>query len=520
MKSHPKSAASLVATVFLAVALATCIEQRDPTSPLPPIQYTVATLPDDKIFEDPLMLTIARDMPTFGGFYYNAAGQLEVAVTDAAHSFDATQRVRRLLPPDLADRASFATRTVQYSFIDLARYRTLLRQSVFDIPNVVSIGVRESANRVAVATTDAAARPRVLSLIAAVGVPVESVVFDHVEPITYLADSLHHQQPQGKVQGSWQFAAIGSGTGCTLGFPALRRSDESEVFVVNSHCTYEEYDPDGGWGAQPAVPDTIGYELSDPAGSSCGGDICVDADAALFLATVAIDLGKIARTTTSSSCDYCDAGTEVDATYPTITMTSRWEHTIENETLHKIGLQTGWTYGNVEDTCHDNEVEGTVIECTDRVDFSAKPGDSGSPVFSYNGGVGGSGQLRGVVWVTWYNPIGGDHDGLMSDLYQIEQRLGGLVTYDPGPPSVAIDGPLSVKTGLMCTWTASITGGIDPFVYEWTGLFTGDTEAIDRVATTSGWLYLEITDWKGRTANTSEYITVSPSGPSPPGCTE
>ena len=175
---------------------------------------------------------------------------------------------------------------------------------------------------------------------------------------------------------------------------------------------------------------------------------------------------------------------------------------------------TGWTYGAVEDTCEDYLVNGIVRRCSDRVDYSSDEGDSGSPVFKL---VSGSAHLRGIHfgYIGW--PFS---DGLMSNLGQVETDQGELVVYDPGPPVVTITGPTSVKTGLLCTWTASISAGIEPFTYSWSGLFSGSTESIEKVTVSSGWLNVSVTDWKSRTSQTSVYITVDSNGPTPSGCTE
>ena len=185
-----------------------------------------------------------------------------------------------------------------------------------------------------------------------------------------------------------------------------------------------------------------------------------------------------------------------------------------NEILQKIGRTTGWTYGAVEDTCEDYLINGIVRRCSDRVDYSSGAGDSGSPVFKL---VNGFAHLRGIHFGHIGFPF---NDGLMSNLGQVETDLGELVVCDPGPPVVTITGPTSVKAGLLCTWTASISVGIEPFTYSWSGLFSGRTESIEKLTVSSGWLNVSVTDWKSRTSETSVCITVDSNGPTPSGCTE
>lgn len=522
--SNRRRLAAILVESLLPLTLIACVD--DPASTLTPgaslPSRSVANLPDEAVFEAPHMLGIARELPAFGGFYYNDRGQLEVALTDESYFADAVTRIRAILPAQMASTASFVSRPVQYSFMDLARYRTVLRDRVFAISGVVSIGVSESQNRVKIGVTQPAAEYEVRAVVDSLRIPRESVTFEYGSVGSSSHITLRMHNPTSTIQGGWQVATASPTKVSTLGFAALRRSDASEVFVVNSHATNVPHEYDGGWMGQPYLTgqDTIGQEILDPPTWTCGSDQCRHSDSALFRATKTLDLGRIARTTVRCGLETCDTtNVTVDDTYPTILIVSRRDYNIENETLDKIGRSTGWTYGAVEDTCHDYKTSGWIKLCSDRVDYSSEDGDSGSPVFSYNGGVGGSAELRGIHWGWWDCFLCGK-DGLMSDLYQIEQDLGGLVVYDPGPPSVSIDGPLEVRTNLLCTWTALITGGIPPFTYTWTGIFTGDSQSIDRVATTSGWLYVDIVDWKGRTSSSMEYITVTPDGPIPPGCTE
>lgn len=511
--SNRRRLAAIFVQSLLPVTLIACVD--DPSTLTPGASLpsrTVANLPDEAVFEDPHMLGIARELPAFGGFYYNDRRQLEVALTDQSYFSDAVARIRAILPVEVASTASFVSRAVQYSFMDLARYRTVLRDRVFRIPGVVSIGVKESENRVKLGVSQPSAESEIRAVIDSLGIPQESVIFEYgsagsTSDLTRSHLTLRMRNESGTIQGGWQVKTFYSGI-CTLGFPALLRSDHEEYFVVNSHCTDDSHDLDLGWMSQPWLPglDTIGFEFRDPSTFVCGfpADDCRHSDSALFTATKPLDLGRIARTTVRCGLETCDTtNVVIDHTYPTILITSRRDYNIENEILDKVGRKTGWTYGAVEDTCDDYEFDGWRRLCSDRVDYDEEPGDSGSPVFSYNGGVGGSAELRGIHFGFWTS-FPGDRDGVMSDLHQIELDLGGLVVYDPGPPSVSIDGPLEVRTNLLCTWTAVITGGIDPFTYTWTGIFTGDSQSIERVATTSGWLYVDIVDWKGRTSSSME----------------
>jgi hypothetical protein len=51
------------------------------------------------------------------------------------------------------------------------------------------------------------------------------------------------------------------------------------------------------------------------------------------------------------------------------------------------GAATGWTYGNVSQTCMDVYSEGYYFLCQDFVVATGTFGDSGAPVFQFNGDV-------------------------------------------------------------------------------------------------------------------------------------
>ena len=133
-----------------------CYDEDHPTQAEPPVPeptYSVADITDDEVKEDRHMLEIAKEIRTFGGFYYNNRGELEIATTDPSSRSQAEQRVRRTLPPAALNGRPFASRTVQYSFYDLARYRAALRRTLFQIQGVTGLSVKESANRVQVDVT-------------------------------------------------------------------------------------------------------------------------------------------------------------------------------------------------------------------------------------------------------------------------------------------------------------------------------------------------------------------------------
>jgi hypothetical protein len=359
---------------------------------------------------------------------------------------------------------------------------------------------------------DMGAEERVRALLSSLGIPDAVVDIRLDSPVETQSDTtLRNQQPAGEIQGGWLI----SPDGCTLGFPALE-PDSTEVFVINSHCTDVDWTDDGGDIGQPtASVQIIGWESNDPplipdSDPQCDDeDGCRHSDAALIDASVPIQLGTIARTTWSSGTEGASGSITIDHTTPTIPITGRRNYNIENETLHKMGQKTGWTYGAVEDTCFDrqkNDWDEKML-CQDRVDYHSDDGDSGSPVFRYFSG--GHAELRGIHWGRQEHIQ--VYDAWMSDLEQIEKDLGKLIVYD-SKPDAEIWGPDQVPENVStCEWTANVTGGTTPYSYQWkrdgqlvgtSSSYSGDTGTADFQ------LEVTVTDSESETDSDALYVDV------------
>jgi hypothetical protein len=97
---------------------------------------------------------------------------------------------------------------------------------------------------------------------------------------------------------------------------------------------------------------------------------------------------------------------------------------LEGQTVNKIGVTSGWTYGPITATCVTLGVTGTTygMLCQNIVRAGSDHGDSGSPVFSWTSG--NNVKLLGILWG------GGTLNGVQvfvySPLENIEQELGTL----------------------------------------------------------------------------------------------
>jgi len=414
-------------------------------------------------------MALAREMPTsFGGFWYNSDGQVVVGLVDPAD----LKIAERLIRPWLGESepSGFVAQQVDYPFLLLAAYRTVLRGHVFRIDGVTALGVDETNNRVVVATADASHNTQVRDLLASLDIPEQVVRFEtrprmQQRSALFTDTTIKGPHPDGVIEAGWQMLNVGSEI-CTVGFTALDPSDYSEHFVSASHCTTTDFGSDGDSIFQPnGSYSYIGREVLDPATHTCFFQACRDADAALFSAAIPIRLSEIARTIDRNDCESCQADTTLHSTSPQIHVRARNDHNYDNEILDKVGRTSGWTYGAVESTCMD--IYGwfsTIISCTDFVDFSTgtstQGGDSGGPVFKML--QTGMAELRGIVLGYIGGPYG---DAVMSDLYQIELDLGSLIVFEL-PVTATIEGASLVPQSASCQWTGYPTGRA-PFTYEW-----------------------------------------------------
>ena len=93
--------------------------------------------------------------------------------------------------------------------------------------------------------------------------------------------------------------------------------------------------------------------------------------------------------------------------------------------MNKVGRTTGWTAGNITNTCVNTGVSGSNIVqlCQTFVSAGVGGGDSGSDVFQVTSGS--NVQLAGVLW-------GGNSGGtqfVFSPFGNVTRELGALTTH-------------------------------------------------------------------------------------------
>ena len=210
---------------------------------------------------------------------------------------------------------------------------------------------------------------------------------------------------------------------CSMGFNADAGSERS--FITASHCTNTQGGVEGTQYYQPlsTVDNTvIATEVADPeyfnfkVDPACPhGKLCRYSDASRerYSGSVSSARGAIAQTNGANNNSL-----EVTGSF---TVTSQGD-VGTGATVNKVGRTTGWTQGNVTNTCVNTNVSGSRIHllCQTFVAAGVGGGDSGSGVFQITSG--NSVKLVGILW-------GGSSDGstfVYSPFSQVVKELGPL----------------------------------------------------------------------------------------------
>jgi hypothetical protein len=283
----------------------------------------------------------------------------------------------------------------------------------------------EANNRLLFGVEKAAAIPGVRNALGRLGIPTSAYAVVVTEPIHQVATLRDRWRPtQGGIQIHFgQFL-------CTLGFNADDGGDRS--FITNSHCTDKQGGVESTAYYQPTSTvdaTAVAVEVEDPQyfrGGACPrGKKCrySDSSRARYNASAGSLRGVISKTSgpNNGSLDVTGA----------FTVTSQ-DNTTSNfaigKTVNKVGRTTGWTQGNVTQTCVNTNVSGSNITQLCQT-FVQNPnnavvvggGDSGSNVFGITSGD--NVDLVGILW-------GGNSNGTLfvfSPLKQVQQELGTLV---------------------------------------------------------------------------------------------
>jgi hypothetical protein len=226
---------------------------------------------------------------------------------------------------------------------------------------------------------------------------------------------------------------------CTLGF--MVKFDGFDAWITSSSCT-------NNFSSAPIDTDTkafqnvagnfnnqAGIEFQDFEGHSQGsGNYYRESNSAVFLADTFSNFGRITRTEYNNQRVWGNSGSvTIDVNHPF--SLDPWFDIISDDRvlmqgmrLHKIGQGTGWTIGNVINTCTDVTSDdfnfsspipqNWEIRCQIQSDVYANTGDAGAPVFMQALFVPTVADLVGLHWgvnpqdrISYHSPT----DGIRED---------------------------------------------------------------------------------------------------------
>lgn len=166
-----------------------------------------------------------------------------------------------------------------------------------------------------------------------------------------------------------------------------------KVPVTASHCSAQTYELDYSPLYQPASPRQVGNEYNDPSGWTCWfwglPYVCRWSDANFYTIVGGIPAhrGLIARPQFSGGPGSSGGSTNVDPVRPYfIVKAVEGLPLVTGSYVQKVGIATGWTWGQITDTCKDFFPyapwnNNKAIACAYESTATADHGDSGAPVF-------------------------------------------------------------------------------------------------------------------------------------------
>ena len=410
----------LVTVILLTGLIGSCVDSGAPnppsTSAKPGIDAAIQALPAHGI--DAEFTRLAKQIPGFGGMYYDRSGRLNVYVTKsaagaAARGPDVVARLRSVGGAAVQRRlqsAAVTIREAKYDFAQLQSWKASLRK-IFTVKGVVYTDIDEEANRIGLALTPGASRVAVERILRAANVPLGAVSFRRMPEIRQLQTVQDRFRP---VPGAAQIAFPAEGGVlfvCTVGFNAQLPERLREMwFVTASHCSDTQggnqhtpyYQPFPGTSSPGA--NRIAFEFRDPQYGNPGG-LCFEgfrcrlSDALLAKYQRPLEGGftQIARTTFGLQRI---GSLLIDRNNPRWNIVGKFQFPFLGETAHKVGRTSGWTRGPVIATCVDVQAGGTdIIQlCQDIVLAGSRGGDSGSGVFERASASTSDIFLTGILW--------------------------------------------------------------------------------------------------------------------------
>jgi hypothetical protein len=340
--------------------------------------------PDGIVTEDDRLAAVGRQVPGFGGMFFDQDGTLQVYMSGQKGPLSATSMafLEDVIAREIGGGERLSGRGVeilegQYDFLALHGWQQQMSPAVLALPEVVYTDIKEDRNRLEIGITDSPGMAEeVEKTLSILGIPREAVLITETKPV-----SLELRSRRRPLRGGLQINF--GGFLCTLGFIAVRQGITG--FVTNSHCTNTQGGVEGTVYNQPTASGTtnrIGQEIADPTyftGGQCpAGRRCRFSDTSFARVphpsgpAVATALGTVARPAVGSfTWNGVDTFTITGESAPVV-----------GQAITKVGRTTGRTTGTIQQTCANFNVSGSTITqlCQSRGSFASAGGDSGSPI--------------------------------------------------------------------------------------------------------------------------------------------
>ena len=444
-------------------------------------------------------MRIARQLPSYGGAF-KSGGALHVYLTNSAHEAAARQIIRQEISRGKGPQPPLIMRRGRFAYLQLEDWAVAAR-SLWTIPGVSWTGIDEAHNGIHVGIQRADVENALTAPLTALGIPIDAVRFEISQKPILLENLVDRVRP---FRAGTRIQSIFNGrirNACTYGASAVWRGHPGTYYLIMaSHCTQDDPSQWGLVGAniyQSEAPlfqnDSanffLGREFFDPQGSSpCtveGQPVtsCRHSDAAFVQIYPVhfesdVDQGYVAKPAGSPVYLPSRSGTlAIDNFNPTIRIDAINMDLFVGDTVQKIGEKTGWTAGEVTDSCRDvgvvddlnpNRIYGLL--CSMVATMGSGSGDSGAPVIRL--APSGSYLMAGLLWggappadasgnfaVMYASSWAWVSTDLAGDATALNPAVSGMVA--------TVDGPDCIPQSGNYFYQANVTGGGPSYNYWW-----------------------------------------------------
>lgn len=394
------------------------------------------------------MVSLANEIPGFGGMFINSANEFVAYIKDTTTQHALAASAVKALRAHLSSNGfgvplrvrpnAVRTLPADYDWPTLSGYRDFIADSLMNPNGVVTVGIDVAINRVSVtvASSNPNAESDLKQALIRYQIPLAAISVSRgvqAQNAAALAPSaptfpdptstlltLNDSEPAALMGGIMIRVPTGPGgqTGfCSIG--AVVDSAGITKLLSASHCSLVTWTLDGD-SIHTFDGDLIGHETTDMAATVAwsptwghfwhrGSDDALWSMDATYGAGHAMP-GVIGRTTSRDSSGASGALTKtLDSSNPYLyiydTLTS--SSLFVGEEVDKVGQTSGWQKGQIWKLCIDVlEANSHDHECSTEITALTMEGDSGGPVFIWDGEDGA--VLVGTMWGKDKNTVTSD----------------------------------------------------------------------------------------------------------------